>query len=153
MADTANKPTLSPHAVRRLTLSRYYLTLAKEHARLEREADAFVTINLLHEAVETFLVAAAEHLNVAIKMRTEFATYLDKLDEALRPRRLPFRTTLIRINKARINAKHDSIVPDRAEIPTFVASTEGFLEEATYIIFELSFSSMSLVDLLNDGEM
>lgn len=153
MNEQQTKPTLSSHAVRRLTLSRYYLSLAKEHARVDREADAFVAINLLHEALETFLVAASDHLNLSIKTRTEFATYLDKLDETLAPRRLPFRTTLIRINKARVNAKHDSIVPDRAEIPTFVASTESFLEEATEIVFALAFSAVSIVDLLNEGEV
>lgn len=150
MSDEA-KPILSPHAVRRLTLARYYLSLAKEHARIEREADAFVAINLLHEALETFLVAAGEHLNLAIKTRTEFATYLDKIDAAISPQRMPFRTTLIRINKARVNAKHDSIVPDRAEIPTFVAAVESFLEEASEVVFALPFSSISIIDLVTDG--
>lgn len=152
-ADEPRKPVLSPSTVRSLTLSRYYLSLAKEHGRSDREADAFVTINLLHEAIETFLVAAAEHLNVAVKARTEFATYLDKLDEAIPPQRLPFRTMLNRINKARVNAKHDSIVPDRAELPTFVASTESFLDEASQLVFQISLSSVSLVDLLNDGQV
>lgn len=144
---------MSPVTVRSLTLSRYYLTLAKEHARSDREADAFVAINLLHEAVETFLVAAAEHLNVPIKARTEFATYLDRLDQAVAPQRLPFRTMLNRLNKTRVQAKHDSIVPDRAEIPNFVASTQSFLEESSDILFRLTFSSVSLINLLNDGEV
>jgi hypothetical protein len=147
------KPTLTPQAVRGLTLSRYYLALAKDHGRSDREADAFVTINLLHEAVETFLIAAAEYLNAAIKPRTEFSTYLDRLDEKVSPERLPFRTMLNRLNKSRVQAKHDSVVPDRSEIPTFVASTESFLVEATRIIFSVDFSAVSLLDLLDDGEV
>jgi hypothetical protein len=112
-----------------------------------------VSINLLHEALETFLVAAAEHLNVSLKMRTDFATYLDKLDEVLAPQRLPFRTTLIRLNKARVQAKHDSITPDRAELPNFVASTHAFLEESTKVAFQIDFTSVSLVDLIENADV
>jgi hypothetical protein len=147
------KPVVSAESVRRLTLSRYYLTIAKEHARSDRELDSFLAINLLQEALETFLIAASQQVNATLKPRTDFVGYLDKIDEAIAPNRLPFRTTLIRLNKARVQAKHDSLVLDRTEIPNFVVSAGSFLDEATNEIFGLDFSTVSLIDLIDTGDV
>ncbi len=141
-----------PITLKRLTLSRYYLSLAADHAKSPRELDAFIAVNLLQEAVETFLVSAASQVNAAVKSREDFGMYFDKIDSAIAPKRLPSRSKMLRINKARVAAKHDIIVPDRSDIPGFVIWATDFLEAATPLIFQVDFSSISLVDALSDSK-
>lgn len=141
----------NPTTLKRLVLTRYYLGLADGHAKSGREVDVFVTVNQLHEAIETFLIAAAAHVNAAIGTREEFASYFDKIDQKISPMQLPFRSKIIRLNKARIMAKHDSIVPDRSELPGFLTTVREFLMEATNMVFSADFRAVSLIDALSEG--
>jgi hypothetical protein len=138
--------------LKRLTLSRYYLSLAADHAKSARELDSFAAVNILQESIETFLVAGASHLNAAVGPKEGFDGYFNKIDAVLSPARLPFRSKLLRLNKARVASKHDSIVPDRSEIPGFVTSTREFLEESSQLIFQMDFRTVSLIDALPDSE-
>lgn len=147
MANTIQDST----TLKRLVLSRYYLGLALGHGKSSREVDVFATVNLLHEAVETFLIAAAAHVNAAIGPKEEFAGYLNKIDAVIAPLQLPFRSKLIRLNKARIMVKHDSVVPDRSELPGFMTTVREFLEEASILIFSADFRAVSLIDALPQG--
>lgn len=146
------KTDVSDESVRGLTLSRYYLTIAKEHARSDRKLDSFLTIILLQEALEAFLIAASHYVNAEISSKTTFEGYLDKIQAKIEPP-LPSRSKLVRLNKVRVQAKHDSLVPDRAEIPEFVLIADSFLNEATNLIFGLDYRTVSLTDLINSGDV
>jgi len=142
---------LSNSVVKRLMLARFFLNLATEHARSHREVSSFAAINQLQDAVETFLFAAAEHLNVKLERRTEFNQYLDKIDEKIAPQNLPFRVPLIRLNKARVASKHDAIKPDDNEIASFLVVVREFFDESARIIFSVEFSSINLLAQIDDG--
>ena len=60
---------LSEAVIKRLVLSRYFLRLADDNARSDREVATFAAINLLHDSVEFFLIASAEHVNAGVKER------------------------------------------------------------------------------------
>lgn len=141
----------NPTALKRLVLSKYYLSLATSHGKSSREVDVFATVNLLHESVETFLVAAAAHVNAAVSSREEFASYFDKIDRKITPLQLPFRSKLIELSKARNMAKHHSVVPDRSELPGFLTTVREFLEEASNLVFQSDFRAVSLTDALPEG--
>jgi hypothetical protein len=139
--------------IKRLLLSRYLYRLSADNARLETEVAAFASINLLQDALEIFLLAAADHLNAAIKPKTDFPQYLDLVNEKLpEGSELPFRRRLLEINKVRVFSKHDGIRPDQKELSGYIADARAFLDEATAAIFGLNFWSISLVSLLDDGE-
>ncbi len=143
---------LSASITRRLVLCRYFLRLASDNAALHQEAASFASVTMLHDAIEIFLLAAAEQLNASISRRTEFEQYLDKINEKLAPDELPNRAALLRFNKLRVSTKHDAIRPDRDELGSFLVALKEFFETTSKKIFHVDFWTVSLIDLVNDGE-
>lgn len=131
-------------------LSRFLFNNAMEHAHAHNEFAPYATANLLQDALEIFLLAAAEKMNAKIEKRTDFVTYLDKIDEKLTPSNLPFRLRLIQLNKLRVAAKHDALPPDAKEIETLVTVVQEFLREATQLIFRVDFTSINLISLVEN---
>ena len=128
------------------------LTLATDNASRHQEVALFASVTTLHDAIEIFLLAAAEHLNAKIGRRTEFEQYLDKIDEKLTPHELPNRPRLLQFNKMRTSAKHDGIRPDKEEVLSFLAMALDFFEATTKLIFEVNFWTISLIDFIDDDE-
>lgn len=144
-------PIHTTNVLKHLVLSRYYLGLANSHVNSSRDVDLFATVILMQESVETFLVAAAGHVNATVGQREDFSGYFDKIDKEISPLKLPFRSKLIRLNKARNLAKHDGILPDRSEFPGFLTTVGEFLEEACAQVFNIDFRSVSLIEALSFG--
>jgi hypothetical protein len=136
---------------KRLMLARYLFSQAKDAVRSNREVATFAAINLLQDAIEIFFLAAAEHLNAEISRKTEFEQYIDKINEKL-AEPLPFRQRLIEINKVRVLSKHNGIPPNRTELTGYVEDARLFFEEACQKLFSTSFWTISLIDLLPEGE-
>src|SRR2546423_1428587 len=99
---------LQEPVIRRVTLSRDLFELATQNARSEQEVAGAACVNLLQDAVEIFLLAASDHLNVHLALKTDFPQYLDKINEVIGDE-LPFRRRLIEINRVRVLSKHDGI--------------------------------------------
>jgi hypothetical protein len=142
---------LTEGIIKRLTLARYFWRLADDNARAGREVTTFAAINLLHDGVEFFLLAAMEHLNTG-KANSNFEHYIDSVDTKIAPRRLPFRPKLLQLNKVRVSAKHHGVRPDAAEVSGFVVVCKEFFEEAARTIFGVDFWTISLIDLIDDKE-
>ncbi|MGJ4971033.1 hypothetical protein ACQR1N_20420 [Bradyrhizobium sp. HKCCYLRH1073] len=136
---------------KRLMLARYLFGQSKDAVASNREVATFAAINLLQDAIEIFFLAAADHLNAEISRRTEFEQYLDKVNEKLEEP-LPFRQRLIEINKVRVLSKHNGIPPNRTELIGYVEDARQFFEEACEKLFHSSFWTISLIELLSDGE-
>ncbi len=142
--------SLSEGIIKRLTLARYLFHLASGHASLHRGVAAYACINLLQDALEIFLVAAAEHVQAAINPRTDFGQYLDLINAKLSPNELPFRARLLEINRLRINSKHHAIAPNPTELTSYVKNARDFFDQACTQLFGRDFWTISLVSLLND---
>jgi len=127
--------------------------MAEENLRSHREMALFATVNLMQDSVEAFLLAASEFVNAGIDPRTDFDKYFAKIDEKISPKQLPFRLRLIALNKIRINSKHYGIKPDRTEVQSFVTACREFFRESCQLIFDCDFWSISLLELLEDGEI
>lgn len=143
---------LSEATIKRLTLTRYLYGLASENSRSEREVACFAAINLLQDSIEIFLLTVADFLNAPIKPRTNFEQYIDIINQRLAPRELPFRSSLIRINKIRSSSKHDAIRPEVEEIRRLILIAREFFAEICRIIFGVEFWAISLVDQLDESE-
>ena len=74
---------LQEPVIRRVTLSRYLFELATQNARSDQEVAGSACVNLLQDAIEIFLLAASNHLNVDLNAKTRFPQYLDKINEAI----------------------------------------------------------------------
>lgn len=143
---------LAASVVKRILLAKYLYSLAVENGLSHREVSAFAAANLLQDAVEVFLFASVEHLNAKVDRRTEFAQFIDKIDEKIAPKVLPFRVRLLQLNKIRVASKHDGIKPDYKELESIIVVAREFFEEASRSIFETEFSAINLVSQLEEGE-
>lgn len=142
---------LTPVVIRRLTVARYLFHLALDNGRAASDVTAHASIQILQDAIEMFLIAVGEQLNLALPTQTAFAQYLDKIGQNI-GHDIPYRKKLIEINRVRVASKHDGILPDKREMSGYLQNAQQFFEEATNLIFKVDFWSISLIDLLDEEE-
>src|ERR1700693_449263 len=119
---------LSGPVIKRLTLARYLFEVALRNAQSSRETAAAPCVHLIQDAVELFFLAAFDHLDIVIAVRTEFPQYFDKLSEKL-GYDLPYRRRLLEINRVRVDSKHEGIPPNPKEVTGYVTDARKFLED------------------------
>lgn len=138
--------------VRRIALSRHLFELAEGSLRSKNDLHLFSAVNLAQDAIETFLVALADHLQVTFDQNTKFDRYFVLIDEKIAPKELPFKAAMIRLNRLRVDSKHHGIQPARGECERLLASAREFLDEASLVNLGAPFSTISAINLLEDGE-
>jgi hypothetical protein len=143
---------IAASVTKRIVVSRHLFHLASEQARVNRGVASFAAINLLQDAVETFLVAAAEQLLVRVIERIQFGDLFDEIEKAS-PGSSEFRAGLLRANRMRVQAKHHAVQPDRSEVDESVALAREFLTETSERIFKRPFWSLSLLDEIENLEV
>jgi hypothetical protein len=129
---------LQANVISRLVLSRYILGLGIDHSRTDEGAFRFASINLLQDAIELFLLAAADRLNIAVGKQETFDNYLSKIAGRIAPKEVPFRVSVVQLNKLRVAAKHDGIIPSHSEVVRFALIAREFAEEASRVLFDQS---------------
>lgn len=138
--------------VRRVCLARHLYGLSKDHLNSTNDLYLFSTVNLLQDAVEAFLLAIADFVEAAVDQRTTFDKYFVLINDKISPKELPFKTQLLRLNRIRVDSKHYGIQPSRQEVERLEVSVGEFFTETCMSILDGSFSTLSTIDLLNDGE-
>ncbi len=137
--------------VRRVGLARHLFELAEGSLRSKNDLHLFAAINLAQDAVEAFLLALADHVGATVDQNTKFDKMFLLIDERIAPRELPFKSAMLRLNRVRIDSKHHGIQPARAECERLLASAREFLTEASIANLDAPFSTISAIDLLDDG--
>jgi len=130
--------------IQRLAFVKYLSSLAVDQSRAP-EIMASASLLTFHDAIELFLQISAEHLNVGNK-QPNFMEYWDLLPNKLPVSELPQKETMRRLNKARVALKHNGTLPSKLDIESFRAASSLFFQEATKLIFEIEFGSISLVE-------
>jgi hypothetical protein len=138
--------------IHKLLLARRLLDLAREHLNSANELSLAIGVNLLQDSVEAFLLAIAERVNAQIQGRTGFEQYIDLIDAKIAPKSLPFRARLLALNKLRVNSKHFGLAPAQSEVSGLLITVRELYDEAATSILGVTFASVSLIDLLRDGE-
>jgi hypothetical protein len=138
--------------VRRITLARHLYELGMASLRTANDMHLFSAVNLLQDAVEAFLIAVADHVNAGIDPNTKFDKYFVEINAKISPKELPFKGALMRLNRVRVNSKHYGIQPARDECDRLAVSVRQFFDEVSNSIFSASFSTVSAIDLLPDGD-
>ncbi len=136
----------------KLLLARRLFELARENLSSANDLSLGIGVNLLQDAVEAFLLAVSEHVNAGIQARTQFDQYFDLINDKIKPKELPFRPRLLALNKLRVNSKHFGLAPAKTETEGLLLTVREFLEEVTKSIMGVAFATISLIDLLRDGE-
>lgn len=137
--------------VRRIALARHLNQLAVSSLRSNNDLHLFAAANLLQDAAEAFLVAIADHVGAAVDQNTKFDKYFVLIDERIAPKELPFKTKLLRLNRIRVDSKHYGIQPARDECDRLAVSLREFFEEVSLSVLGVVFSTVSAIDLLEDG--
>ena len=136
----------------KLLLSRSLYHLAKENIASTSGIRLSIACNLLQDAVECFLLALSEHVNAGIGKKTDFDKYFEQINLKIALRELPFRPRLIALNKLRVNSKHYGLEPSKTELEPLLTTAWEFFNEVTRTDFGKEFVTISLVDVLRDGE-
>ena len=138
--------------IRRIALARHLFELAEGSLRSKNDLHLFSAVNLAQDAIETFLIALADNVQVAFDQNTKFDKYFVLIDEKIAPRELPFKAAMLRLNRVRIDSKHHGIQPARDECARLLASAREFLDEASISNLGAPFSTISAIDLLDAGD-
>lgn len=152
---------LSKGIINKLIAARYSLNLAEGELSHSSEITLLTAINTLQDAVELFLLAITEHLNISISEKTKFFEYLEKIDVALTNSstlskilpELPFHNELIALNKTRVSSKHYGLIPNRQECLNGLSTSRAFMQIVCESIFQINFFAITLTDSLDDGSI
>jgi len=136
----------------KLLLARRLFELARENLSSANDLSLAIGVNLLQDSVEAFLLAVSEHVNAEIFAKTAFDQYFDLINTKIEPKELPFRSRLFALNKLRVSSKHFGLAPAKSETEGMLVTVREFLEEVTTSVLGITFATVSLIDLLQDGE-
>ncbi len=146
MAITADK-------LERLIFVKYLLQQAETSKELDRPLSS-TTILTLHDAVECFLQLSYEHLTNEAKLSNNgiLANYTESINKVLSEINKPLinKAFIKRINELRNQLKHSTIFIDAKNIQNLFSETELFFADFTEIIFNFSFSEVSLIQLISN---
>jgi hypothetical protein len=131
--------------------------MGEDARRSAQDVALAASANLLHDALEVFLVAIAEHLDVPVDRRSDFDKYFVKIDERLQTlalpiQKLPFRNRLMKLSDIRRLAKHQGVKPDRDAMNSGALVAKEFLETCSDQIFARPYWSINPLDGLDEGK-
>jgi len=104
-----------------------------------------------HDAVEMFLLLAAEHLGVNLTANVTFEGYFDQIKQGAGIE-LPARPAMRRMNRSRVNLKHHGSVPSVTDLEQFRADVTTFLTDAAQMVFSADFDSLDMIDLVTQQD-
>lgn len=135
-------------ATRRLAFIKYLYDVAVEQSQ-KPEPSCSASILAFHDSIELFLQLASEFLDA--KKDSTFMGYWDLLKPCLELRGkegLTQKTSIGRLNDARVQLKHHGHHPSKFDIQDFRTNARTFFEENTPIVFGLQFADISLIELV-----
>jgi hypothetical protein len=138
---------LDPNVVRRLAFIRFLYSQGLEQAK-RPQPFAGTALMCFHDAVEMFLLLAAEHLRVNLDRKTTFEGYWDQI-ASYADIQLPSKPAMRRMNNSRVNFKHHGSIPSPDDLEQFRGDVTTFLTDATGLVFSADFKSVSMIDLVS----
>jgi hypothetical protein len=141
---------LDENKIKRLAFIRYLYDLAVEQSRQPHPMSASAVLTF-HDSAELFLQLARDHLGAAEgKKQPNFTDYWDILKPKL-PEGYPTQGPSMDIlNRARVGLKHGGVLPARESLEAIRQAVMRFFEENTQQIFGIDFSSITLIDYVQD---
>lgn len=134
----------------RLMLVRYLYESGVEQSR-KSVALSGLAILAFHDAIELFLQAALEHKGGSLGSRTDFLAYWPALES--QGISLSRQEAMRRLNRARVNLKHDGTLPAHRHVDDFRETVGAFLDQAFPLIFGLQLSDVSLSRLVKSDKV
>jgi hypothetical protein len=133
--------------INRLALIKYLANQAMKETTLAEPLNGFSILSF-HDAIELFLNLICEEKN--IKIPNSFMDYWTEIDKNIQPDRLSHKTSMQKLNKARVVFKHHGIIPSKIDIESFKVMTESFFNENYIKFFTVELNDISLVELIRN---
>jgi hypothetical protein len=137
---------LGPNTIKRLAFIRFLYGQGLEQAARPQPLAATALLSF-HDAVEMFLLLAAEHLGVNLDKNTPFDGYWTQI-AAQASVQLPSRNAMRRMNSSRVNFKHHGSIPSATDLDQFRGDVTTFFTDATQAVFDAGFTSIDMTDLV-----
>lgn len=135
--------------LRTLVAAKHFARASRSYAESARSESLMIALVLMQDAVELFLIAAAEHVPNTGKPDRPLMDLFANVSTALPSgQQLPYQGRIKALNKARVGLKHHATVPDAREVEKLLNTANSFLEEATEIVFDENWSRISLASLI-----
>jgi hypothetical protein len=142
--------TLDPLVVKRLAFIRFLHEQGVEQSQRPEPLSATALLSF-HDAVESFLLLAAEHLNVNISQKTTFDGYWGEIGAVLGAP-LPSKAAMRRMNNLRVNLKHHGSFPSGSNVQQAKADVATFLLDASRLVFDVDFTTLDMIDLVTQAD-
>ncbi len=136
----------------RLAFIRYLFRRALEQSRQPYPGQA-VSVLTFHDAVELFLHLAFEHAGLTGKTDVKFLEYWGRLADASPPLNLSGKTSMDKLNRARVSLKHYGMPPSPGDVEGFRGSVTSFFEDNCTRVFGVDFERVSMVDLVRSDQV
>ena len=137
---------VNPNTVRRLAFIRFLYSQGLDQAVRPQPLAATALLSF-HDAVEMFLLLAAEHLGVNLDRNTTFDGYWAQVS-AQAGVQLPSRNAMRRMNNSRVNFKHHGSIPSATDLDQFRADVTTFFTDAIRAVFDADFTSIDMTNLV-----
>lgn len=137
---------LDRQVVKRLAFIRFLYSQGVEQVGRPQPLASTALLSF-HDAVEMFLLLAAEQLRVNLTKGVNFDGYFGEIEKGSGTR-LPLRPAMRRMNNSRVNFKHHGSIPSPTDLEQFRADVMTFLTDATQMVFAADFMSMDMIDLV-----
>jgi hypothetical protein len=137
---------LSPNTIKRLAFIRFLYSQGLEQAARPQSLAATALLSF-HDAVEMFLLLAAEHRGVNLDRNTTFDGYWTQV-AAQAGVQLPSRNAMRRMNNSRVNFKHHGSIPSATDLDQFRGDVTTFFTDAAQAVFAADFTSLDMTDLV-----
>lgn len=95
----------------------------------------------------------AEQVNAASRFRTYFMDYFNIINQKIASQQLYLKIPMTRLNQARNSLKHHGILLIKQDIEQYKIYAENFFIQNTPLIFDINFSDISIIDLIEDTEV
>lgn len=136
---------LSRNLVDRLVCAKYIFRRSCELLDSHNPFSAGLAVSGFQDSVELVLRTIAEHLDVSLTGNVAFNQIIDKIEAEAK---LPNRTMLNQLNKARVSFKHFGLEPKEQDAIKIRRDLEVFFPLAFTQFFAIDFEFVSLVDLI-----
>jgi hypothetical protein len=140
---------ISPALIQRLVYSKYLYWQGSEI--LDRGLPVSLGLSILNfqDSVEMVLRTIAEHVHANIKEKTALDQLIVEIEIATDNKiRVPYKSALIQLNKARVSFKHFGLAPIADDVQKFRMDVDLFFRESVKAFFELDFYNISLSNLI-----
>jgi hypothetical protein len=141
-----------PDTHKRVVNAKYVLERATMLQAESNEMSLSISLLLMHDASELLMLAVFDHLGITPKKRREFMDFWPDIKAAEHPEPPDF-VAMESLNKLRVGLKHSGNLPHPQTVRDLLARVKGFFENVLQAYCGLSYSDVSLIDLVPDQDV